>query len=208
MSLGHHQRTLRVPDTIDSALVQKASAEHARLLAMHRATDAELRNAKSAHASAQAQDRRDYADALAAGGEDPGTPSTDKAAHALAQIERKRSALELAIAEASAAITEAVIEDRDVLLEHAGHEVQVASTAYHEALDALAGAHATLARATATRNWLARFPEVAEPRPALLAVPGILSRNGDPEKIATILNGLRELGDVPTRPTRATAAND
>lgn len=125
MTISAHTQNLAVPDTIGSEKVQKASAEHARLLAMYRTTDAELRNAKTARDAATNQDRPGYADALSAGKSDPGTPNTDKAEPALAQVERKRDALELAIGEASAAVTEAVLEDRDVLLAKASQEVDL-----------------------------------------------------------------------------------
>lgn len=196
MTISAHTQNLAVPSTIDSDLVQKASAEHARLLAMYRTTDAELRTAKTARDAATNQDRRDYADALSAGKSDPGTPNTDKAEQALAQVERKRDALELAIGEASAAVTEAVLEDRDVLLAKASQEVDLRASQYRDALDALTGAHAKLSRAMATRAWLARFPEVAEPRPALLVVPNLPARNGDPEKVLTVLAALRNLGEL------------
>lgn len=204
MSLDSRQRNLVVPASIESEGVRKASDEHARLLAMYRRTDAEMRKAATAHDAATKQDRRDYADALAAGEDDPGTPNTDEAQRTLAQVERKRDALELAIGEASGAVTEAVLHDRDVLLAKAGQEVEVLASAYHDALDVLTGAHAALAHAMATKTWLTRFPEVASVRPTLLAVPHLLAKNGDPEKVDRVLAALRDLGNVPARIDAAT----
>lgn len=205
MSMNSHTRNLVVPASIESAKVRDASAEHARLLAMYRTTDADLRRATTTRDAATAQDRRDYADALSAGKNDPGTPNTDKAKEALAQIERKRDALELAISEAFAAVTEAVLDDRDVLLAKAAQDVDLGAQAYHDALDVLTGAHAALAQAVATRAWLTRFPEVSAVRPTLLVVPNLLAKNGDPEKVNRVLAALRDLGDVPTRIATTTA---
>lgn len=198
MSMNSHTRNLVVPASIESAKVREASEEHARLLAMYRTTDADLRRATTARDAATAQDRRDYADALSAGKNDPGTPNTDKAEKALTQIERKRDALELAIGEASAAVTEAVQDDRDVLLATAAQDVDLGAKAYHDALDALMGAHAALAQAVATRQWLTRFPEVSAVRPSLLVVPNLLAKNGDPEKVDRVLAALRNLVDLAT----------
>lgn len=88
MTMSAHTRNLAVPDSIESPKVREASEEHIRLLAMYRKTDSELRNATTTRDAAKAQDRRDYADALSAGKNDPGTPNTVKAEQALAQIER------------------------------------------------------------------------------------------------------------------------
>lgn len=206
--MNSHTRNLVVPASIESEKVREASEEHARLLAMFRTTDAEMRKATTAHDAATKQDRRDYADALAAGEDDPGTPNTDEAQRTLAQVERKRDALELAIGEASAAVTEAVQDDRDVLLAKAARDVDLGASAYHDALDVLTGAHAALARAVATRTWLTRFPEVSAVRPTLLVVPNLLAKNGDPEKVDRVLAALRDLGDVPTRIAAATPDTD
>lgn len=130
MTLNAHSRNLTVPGSIESAKVREASDEHARLLVMYRATDAELRNAEIAYNAAANQDRRDYADALSAGKSDPGTPNIDKTERVRAQVERKRAALELAIGEASAAVTEAVLDDRDALLATAAQDVDLAAKAY------------------------------------------------------------------------------
>jgi len=208
MTINSHTRDLTVPGSIKSTKVRKASEEHARLLAMYRTTDADLRRATTARDAATAKDRRDYADALSAGKDDPGTPNTDKADHALTQIERKRDALELAIGEASAAVTEAVLDDRDVLLATAAQDVDLRASQYRDALDVLTGAHAALSRAMATRAWLTRFPEVSAVRPTLLAVPNLLARNGDPEKVDRVFAALRDLGDVPTRIAAATPEAD
>ena len=199
MTMSAHTQNLAVPDSIESTKVREASDEHARLLVMYRTTDAELRSATTARDAATAQDRRDYADALSAGKNDPGTPNTDKAEQTLAQVERKRDALELAIGEASAAVTEAVLDDRDVLLAKASQDVDLGASQYRDALDALTGAHAALAQAMATRAWLTRFPEVSAVRPTLLVVPNLLARNGDPENVDHVFAALRDLGDVPTR---------
>jgi len=208
MTMSAHTQNLAVPDSIESTKVREASEEHARLLAMYRTTDADLRRATTARDAATAQDRRDYADALSAGKNDPGTPNTDEAEKVLAQVERKRDALELAIGEASAAVTEAVQDDRDVLLAKASQDVDLGASQYRDALDALTGAHAALAQAMATRAWLARFPEVSAVRPALLVVPNLLGRNGDPENVNRVFAALRDLGDVPTRIAPATPEAD
>lgn len=94
-----------------------------------------------------------------------------------------------------------MLDDRDVLLAKASQEVDLRASQYRDALDALTGAHAALAQAIATRAWLARFPEVAEPRPALLIVPNLLARNGDPEKVPTVLAALRNLGELAASAT-------
>lgn len=72
----------------------------------------------------------------------------------------------------------------------------------------LTGAHAALAQAVATRGWLARFPEVSAVRPTLLAVPNLLARNGDPEKVDRVFAALRDLGEVQTRIAAATPEAD
>lgn len=47
MSLDAAHRNLAVPASLDSAKVKAASAEHARLLGMHRSATGDLRAAKT-----------------------------------------------------------------------------------------------------------------------------------------------------------------
>jgi hypothetical protein len=160
-------------------VVKAASDEHARLLAMHRETTRELMVAHQAFEHAVEQDRREYADALAAGGKDPGTKNADAAEKRVAQIKRKIEALELAVTEAHAAVTEAVLDERDVLLRGVHKEVDEAATAYRDALDLLTAAHARLSGAVSTRAWLTRFPESTSIPSSLRLVRALPRSNGD-----------------------------
>lgn len=197
MSLDRSHGSLVVPDLLRTETVDAASAEHARLLAMYRETDAELRQATAARNTAADSDRRAYAEALASGRKDPGSKHVEKADEALAQIERKRDALELAIPEAHAAVTEAVLDDREALTENADREVQDAEHAYREAIDGLARAHHALSSAVGARTWLRRFPDQAAPKAALRLVSDLPQRNGDPYDAQTVIAALRQLGDLP-----------
>jgi hypothetical protein len=211
MSLDRKYRSLVVPDALTTDAITDVSDEYRRLVEMYGESTGRLTDLRQSKRDAESADRRAYASALSDGKDDPGTPRTDAATAAIADEERKVSALEVAVRDAYAAVVEAVNDERDALLARAERLLDAQRSQYRDALDSFEHAHRALAETTSLRLWLRRFPDGQPVKAAgqLVNVPGTEGRNGSDKPVTFILDALRTLAEErPKSNGKATLIED
>lgn len=195
---------LNVPDPIaQHRAIQPAVDAYNALIAEQTHARSEVAAAKRALPVAREADKRAWATALAADtkSKDPGEKETDKAQRAIHHAERRVAALNVAVADAEAALHAAITTHRGDLMATLGERITNSQHALNDSLDALdthLTAHTT---AKATANWLRNFPDGSNSIAKGVYVPALALRQRNTGQTAAstrdVIDALRELLKPP-----------
>jgi hypothetical protein len=194
--------TLTLPPTIDHPTIAAAASEY-RNLTERLATELHaLDELRAKHEDAREADEQAAADAIRAGGRTPAPTHQRKSLDLIATKERQAEALGRAIGDSRGDLIAAVERHGAELARTLEQAVDAKRSAYTDAVDALADAHAELASATAMLAWLHRFtadPVRAQWTPGAYVrqVHGLTGQNGEPLDIAATIAALRDLPNPP-----------
>ncbi len=194
--------TIRFP-RIAHPVVAAAITAYERLADEHRDMLTRRHELTSARAEAAAADAAAFAEAIRADKPDPGAKHTQRLEGEIAGAQRRVAALERAVADQLADVTEAVERHRAELAAKLEQRAAKARGALAKDIARLRADHAEMMSARGIASWLDGFP--ARTKWAAQAggwVPLLRGANGEPLTIEHVLGALTALTEPP-RPATA-----
>jgi len=200
--------TLSLPMSVGDKTILKAFSRFDGLRTQYTEATAALVELEAAVKEAERVDRQAYGKALADGKPDPGATAVAEAKAAVEEGKRRRDALEHAVNTTYPDVVAAVVNTRDKWQEELADDFRAAAEHFEEAVNDLGDAHASLADAVTTIDWLEKFAngEVRRKKSGaarLAELPRLIQRNGDPYTFDAVFRALRDLGDLDRLAGRA-----
>ncbi len=177
--------------------------EYDRLVAEYRELQTKRHGLASGRPAALDADAGAFAQAIRADKPDPGPAHVEKVDQELAQVQRRVDALERAVADQLADVTQAVERYGPEVRAKLEQRAAKARGALTKDIEKLRADHAELMQARGIASWLDGFPERTKWSNAVGGwVPLLRSANGEPLTIEHVLGALMALTEPP-RPATA-----
>jgi hypothetical protein len=198
-------REITFPPHISDSKVKTAVDTYIGLIDEMKAADRVVVELEGRRDAVIEADRRQYAEAIRRGEEEPGPVELNRFEKQLADARRRAEGLAMAVSDAEGELLQVVEERRAAWGADIDRAVEKNRAAVGKAVAALETAVAELSASLTTRLWIDTFPnKIATLRPpaATSAVAGLISRSGEPYSWPEVAAALRSFGQPPVAAAR------